>query len=56
VQVFGETRKLADRFVVAVRRYGHEVTGRADIDAGGVGMSELENALAFGHDVLHDFG
>jgi hypothetical protein len=56
VQVLGETRKLADRFVVPVRWHGHEVTGRPDVDAGGGGMGQFENALAFGHDVLHDLG
>src|SRR5207247_1851537 len=63
-EVDREARKLAHRFIVAIRRHGHKVRRAADVDAGGVGVSDrqrgsglarfdAEAAIALGHGLLH---
>ena len=41
-KIGGEGGKLAHRLAVAVRRHGHEMAGRADVDAAGVGVSDAQ--------------
>ena len=46
-EVHGEARELAHRLAVPVRRHCDEVAGSADVDAGGVGVGQFKNRLAF---------
>ncbi len=42
MQIGGEAGELAHRLVVAIRWHGHEMRGAADLDAGGVGVSQCQ--------------
>lgn len=64
VEVNSKARKLPDRLVVPVRRYGYKVGGAADVDTGrvgvgdrqggsGLGRSKVKAAIALCHDLLH---
>jgi hypothetical protein len=48
--VFGKTRKPPHRLIVAIRRYGNEVTAGTDINASGIRMGQFElDTLAGSH-------
>lgn len=46
IEVDREAGKLAHRFIVSIRRHGHEVGRAADVDAGGMGMGDRRSGLA----------
>jgi hypothetical protein len=64
VEVDREAGKFAHRFIVSIRRHSHKMGRAADVDAGGVGVSnrqrgaglaglEADAAIALGQGLLH---
>jgi hypothetical protein len=56
VQIPGERREGPDRFAVAIRRDGDVDFGRADINAGNIGVDSLESLRYNGFTVLRGSG
>jgi len=47
VEVYREAGKLAHRFIVSIRRHGHEVGRGSDVDAGRVGVGDRQGGSGF---------
>lgn len=54
LQVFGETFKLPDRFIVTIRRHRHKMACRTDVDSRRIRVRQFQcRSLALCHVFLH---